>query len=100
MSVREALMLREAEALSARVPEAARAEIALALAFSRQRVQAVDALWSNGCVAEALRLAREALGAALEAHAALPDGMTAPRIGDGAVAKTRDLYAAAIPARD
>lgn len=68
-TIREYFFLNEARATANVVPEDARAAISRQLAIGRQRSDAADALWSNGHVAEGLRLAAEAFEATIEAIA-------------------------------
>lgn len=80
MQARPDRLLRDPEALAARVPPGDRTAIAACLARSRQKVVAGDALWSAGHLAEGLTLARDALAAALEAG-----GLVAALTGDATV---------------
>ena len=68
-SIREYVFLSNARAATKLVPEDARAQLQKRLALGRQRSEAADALWSNGHVAEGLRLASEAFEVTLEAVA-------------------------------
>lgn len=68
-SIREYFLLTDARATAKLVPEDARVALHDKLALGRQRSEAADALWSNGHVAEGLRLAAEAFDATLEAFA-------------------------------
>lgn len=66
-SIREYFFLNDARATAKLVPEDARASLHDKLALGRQRSEAADALWSNGHVAEGLRLASDAFEATLAA---------------------------------
>jgi hypothetical protein len=66
-SIREYFLLDQARATAKAVPEATRVALSRQLALGRQRAEAADALWSNGHVAEGLRLAAEAFEATLGA---------------------------------
>ncbi len=68
-SIREYFFLSDARATAKLVPEHARTALHDKLALGRQRSEAADALWSNGHVAEGLRLASQAFEATLEAVA-------------------------------
>lgn len=88
MRALEPILLRDAESLSARVADADRGAITDTLALGRQKVQAGDALWNNGHVAEGLRLGREALDATLEAAP-----LVARATGDGAPGEIASILA-------
>ena len=68
-SIREYFTLSDARAIAKLVPEDTRVALHDKLALGRQRSEAADALWSNGHVAEGLRLAKQAFDATLEAIA-------------------------------
>lgn len=74
-SIREYFLLSEARATAKLVPEDARVALHGKLALGRQRSEAADALWSNGHVAEGLRLAGEAFEATLEAITPFEDAV-------------------------
>ncbi|HEY8432294.1 MAG TPA: discoidin domain-containing protein [Sandaracinaceae bacterium] len=66
-AIREYFLLSDARATAKLVPEDARAALDRQLTLGRQRAEAADALWSNGHVAEGLRLAADAFDATIAA---------------------------------
>lgn len=77
-SIREYFLLSEARATAKIVPEDARVALDRQLAVGRQRSEAADALWSNGHVAEGLRLAAEAFDATVASVAPFADAIAPP----------------------
>lgn len=77
-SIREYFLLSEARATAKIVPEDARVALDRQLAVGRQRSEAADALWSNGHVAEGLRLAAEAFEATVASVAPFADAIAPP----------------------
>lgn len=66
-AIREYFWLGQARATARSMSDGARAEVSRQLALGRQRAEAADALWSNGHVAEGLRLAVDAFESTLDA---------------------------------
>ncbi len=77
-AIREYFLLSDARATAKLVPEDARVALDRQLALGRQRAEAADALWSNGHVAEGLRLAADAFDATLAAVAPFADAVARP----------------------
>ncbi len=78
-SVRELLLMHDAERVAKRTPEDRRLAVEAGLARVRQRGEAADVLWANGHTAEGLRLA----GGALEEALALVDRLYDAPTDDG-----------------
>jgi hypothetical protein len=77
-SVREYFLLSNASAAAKLLPETVRSTLHRRLSLARQRAEGADALWSNGHVAEGLRLAAEAFEASIEAIEPFADTSAAP----------------------
>lgn len=77
-TVAEYFLLKESSLAAAKVPEAARREIADTLAEGRQKAEGAQALWSNGHTAEGLRLMTTALHTTLAAARAYEPPEEAP----------------------
>jgi hypothetical protein len=67
----EFFMLRGAQELAAKLKPETRTEMDHALRLGRQKMQAAEALWSNGSIAEALRLASQGLALVTDTLAGL-----------------------------